>query len=95
MERRKISVVAGLIVMVMLLLLPLAAIAESTTFEGEVNDSYQIVATDGQVYEVTDTSEGNDLVENHIGEKVKVTGTVQQEGDTKVITITTFQVIEE
>jgi len=95
MERRKISVVAGLIVMVILLLLPLAAIAESTTFEGEVNDSYQIVATDGQVYEVTDTSEGNDLVENHIGEKVKVTGTVQQEGDTKVITITTFQVIEE
>ncbi|BBO75635.1 hypothetical protein DSCW_30520 [Desulfosarcina widdelii] len=95
MERRKINVVAGLIVMVMLLILPLAAVAGSTTIEGEVNDSYQIVASDGQVYEVTDTTEGNDLVENHIGEKVKVTGTVEQDGDVKVITITTFQVIAE
>jgi Neuraminidase (sialidase) len=95
MERRKINVVAGLIVMAILLLLPLAAAAGSTTIEGEVNDSYQIVASDGQVYEVTDTTEGNDLVENHMGEKVKVTGTVEQDGDTKVITITTFQVIEE
>jgi len=95
MERRKMNVVAGLIVMTMLLSLPLAAVAGSTTIEGEVNDSYQVVASDGQVYEVTDTTEGNDLVENHIGEKVKVTGTVEQDGDVKVITITTFQVIEE
>lgn len=81
--------------MAMLFILPLAAAAGSTTIQGEVNDSYQIIASDGQVYEVTDTTEGNDLVENHTGEKVKVTGTVEQEGDTKVITITTFQVIEE
>lgn len=95
MERRKITVVAGLIIMAVLFILPLAAAAGSTTIQGEVNDSYQIIASDGQVYEVTDTTEGNDLVENHTGEKVKVTGTVEQEGDTKVITITTFQVIEE
>ena len=96
MRRRKMTAVVGLIVVAMLVFLPLAAAAaESTTIEGEVNDSYQIVASDGQVYEVTDTNEGNDLVENHIGEKVKVTGTVEQEGDTKVITITTFQVIQE
>ena len=96
MERRKVNIVAGMIVMAaMLLILPLAAAAGSTTIEGEVNDSYQIVASDGQVYEVTDTTEGNELVENHIGEKVKVTGTVEQDGDVKVITITTFQVIEE
>jgi len=95
MRRSKKTAVVGLIVAVLLTVLPLAAAAESATFEGEVNDSYQIVASDGQVYEVTDTSQGNELVENHIGEKVKVTGTVEQEGDTKVITITTFQVIEE
>ena len=95
MERRKITVVAGLIIMAVLFILPLAAAAGSTTIQGEVNDSYQIIASDGQVYEVTDTTEGNDLVENHTGEKVKVTGTVEQEGDTKVITITTFQVVEE
>jgi hypothetical protein len=96
MGRSKSSVVLGLIVAAMLTILPLAATAgDATTIEGEVNDSYQIVASDGQVYEVTDTTQGNDLVENHIGEKVKVTGTVEQEGDVKVITITTFQVLEE
>jgi hypothetical protein len=89
------TAVAGLIAVALLTVLPFAAVAGSTTIEGEVNDSYQVVASDGQVYEVTDTSEGNDLVENHIGEKVKVTGPVEQEGDTKVITITAFQVIEE
>jgi hypothetical protein len=95
MGRSKIYTVLGLIVAALLLILPLTAAAESTTLEGEVNDSYQIVASDGQVYEVTDTTQGNDLVENHIGEKVKVTGTIEQEGDVKVITITSFQVIQE
>lgn len=95
MRRSKLTAVVGLIAVVLLALLPIAAAAGSTTIEGEVNDSYQVVASDGQVYEVTDTTEGNDLVENHIGEKVKVTGTVEQDGDVKVITITTFQVIEE
>ena len=95
MRRSKLTAVVGLIAVALLAVLPLAAAAGSTTIEGEVNDSYQVVASDGQVYEVTDTTEGNDLVENHIGEKVKVTGTVEQDGDVKVITITTFQVIEE
>lgn len=95
MGRSKIYTVLGLIAAALLLILPLTAAAESTTLEGEVNDSYQIVASDGQVYEVTDTTRGNDLVENHIGEKVKVTGTIEQEGDVKVITITSFQVIQE
>jgi len=95
MGRSKIYTVLGLIAAALLLILPLTAAAESTTLEGEVNDSYQIVASDGQVYEVTDTTQGNDLVENHIGEKVKVTGTIEQEGDVKVITITSFQVIQE
>ena len=96
MTRGKMKMVAVLAVLVLTMVMPLAALAaESTTITGEVNDSYQIVDGNGQVFEVADTTEGNDLVENHIGEKVKVTGTVEQDQDVKIITVTTFQVIAE
>lgn len=75
---------------------PFAALAsEPVTIQGEVNDSYQIVDSNGQVYEIADTAQGNDLVENHIGEKAKVVGTVQQDQDVKIITITSFEILAE
>ena len=96
MKRGKMKMVAVLAVLALTLVMPLAVLAaEPTTITGEVNDSYQIVDGNGQVFEVADTTEGNDLVENHIGEKVKVTGTVEQDQDVKIITVTTFQVIAE
>ena len=77
-----------------LMTIPLAAMASGeTTIEGEVNDNFQIVDSTGQVYEVADTEKGNDLVENHIGEKAKVTGTVEQDQEIKIITVTTFKII--
>ncbi len=95
MRRFRMSHLAGLLVMVMVAVVPLAALAsDTTTIEGEVNDNYQIVASDGQVYEISETPEGDALVENYSGEKVKVTGTVQEEGDVKTIGVTTFTPIE-
>ena len=95
MRRVRINQLVGLLIMVMVAVMPLAAAASDTaTIEGEVNDSLQIVASDGQVYEVLETPQGNELVENHVGEKVKVTGTVQEEGDVKTIGVTTFTIIE-
>jgi hypothetical protein len=86
---------AGLLIMVMVAVMPLAAAAmDSATIEGEVNDSYQVVASDGQVYEILESPQGNELVDNHVGEKVKVTGTVQEEGDVKTIGVTSFTIIE-
>jgi hypothetical protein len=76
--------------------IPFAALAsEPVTIQGEVNDSYQIVDSNGQVYEIADTAQGNDLVENHIGEKAKVVGTVQTEEDLKIITVTKFEILAE
>jgi hypothetical protein len=72
-----------------------ALAAESVTITGEVNDSYQIIDGNGQVYEVADTTEGNELVENHIGEKATVTGTLEQDQDVKIITVTKFQIVTE
>lgn len=75
-------------------LLASTAMAGTVSLTGEVNDNYQLV-TDGQVYEIADTPEGNDLAENHISEKVKVVGTVQESEDLKIITVASYQVIAE
>lgn len=75
---------------------PLAVLAaEAVTIQGEVNDSYQVVDASGQVYEVADTAQGNALVENHIGEKAKVTGTLEQDQDVKIISVTAFEILPE
>ena len=71
------------------------ALAADNSIVGEVNDNYQIVSADGQIYEIADTPEGNDLAENHIGEKVKVTGALEERDDMKIITVTSYQVISE
>jgi hypothetical protein len=39
---------------------------EQVTLTGEINDSYQVVADDGQTYEVADNEKGNELVLNQI-----------------------------
>jgi hypothetical protein len=59
-----------------------------------VNDTYQIVA-DGQIYDVANTPMGDDLVMNYIAEKVKVSGTVEEKEDMKIITVKSFKVVPE
>jgi len=66
--------------------------ATEMTIVGEVNYFYQIMA-DGQVYEVANTSMGDDLVMNHIAEKVEVTGTVEEKEEVKIITVESFKVV--
>jgi hypothetical protein len=68
--------------------------ASEITIVGEVNDTYQIVA-EGQIYEVAVTPKGDDLVFNYIAVKVRVTGTVQEKGDSKIITVTSFTAVPE
>ena len=68
--------------------------ATDMTIVGEVNYFYQIMA-DGQVYEVANTSVGDDLVINYIAEKVEVTGTVEEKEELKIITVEFFKVVHE
>jgi hypothetical protein len=67
---------------------------DNVTIVGEVNDSNQIIV-DGETYEVDDTPEGNDLMKNYIGQKVKVTGKLRIEGDMRVLDVTKFEVVKE
>lgn len=86
----------ALIMLFAFIVVPMITMASSTVaIEGEVNDSFQIIDNDGQVYEIADTSQGNDLGENHIGEKARVTGTVEQDGDVKIIKVSDFEVLAE
>jgi len=68
--------------------------ATDMTIVGEVNYAYQIMA-DGDVYEVANTSMGDDLVMNYIAEKVEVTGTVEEKEEVKIITVKSFKVVHE
>ena len=69
--------------------------AMKKTILATVMDGYQLVDDEGQPYEVADTDRGNDLVLNHIGRRVEVIGTVQDEVDYKVIIVESFRVIED
>jgi hypothetical protein len=96
MKRGTITVMMVLLALVLAAAVPFSAMASETmTIQGEVNDNFQIVDSDGQIYEIGDTASGNDLVENHIGKKAKVVGTVEQDEDVKIIKVTTFEILAE
>jgi hypothetical protein len=87
--------IAAIIGFTLVFVLPFAAVAtEETTVVGIVNDLGQIIADDGTTYEVADNEKGSDLVIVYAGEKVRVTGTVAQDGDSMVITVSDFETTE-
>lgn len=94
--KRKIET-AALIALTFLITLICCSIPTSAfdviSIVGEVNDSNQIIS-DGEIYEVDDTPQGDDLVKNHIGKTVKVTGKLKIEGDMRIIDVTAFEVLQ-
>ena len=94
MKRKiEIFVAAAFFLFVGIIIIPCPLLAADITVVGEVNDSNQIVADD-VVFEVDDTPEGNNLVTNYIGRMVKVTGKLNLEGDMRIISVKSFEVIE-
>jgi hypothetical protein len=95
MRKNKRYLFVGLCSMIIIAFLSGTAIPEkSMTITGTVNENYQIVADDGQIYEVADTEKGAEVVDL-VGKKVKVTGMVEESNGEKVITITSYEVIGE
>ena len=85
----------GLVLTILVsLFLAAPALAGEMTLIGEVNDNYQLVS-DGQIYEIADTPKGNEMAENFISAKVKVTGSVEEKNEMKTITVVNFEVIPE
>ena len=67
--------------------------AETVTITGTVNADYEIIADDGQVYEVIENLKGEEVVEL-IDRKVRVTGSVTLKGGMKKIRIDSYEVID-
>ena len=67
---------------------------QKVTLIGEINDTNQLVA-DGEIYDVADTPEGDDLVKNYISARVKVIGTITDGEELKIIRVMSFQVVGE
>jgi len=94
--RRLRLITGGLLIFCTLLWVPLTAttlLAAEATVIGQVNDNFQILSG-GQVYEIADTTEGNNLAEDHISDIVKVTGTLEERDGMKIITVISVQVIK-
>ena len=64
------------------------------TLVGEVNDNNQIVA-DNEIYEIDNNVVGDDLVLNYISQKVKIVGILKHIRKFKIITVESFEVIEQ
>ena len=85
-------IVVFVVLMVICILVPPVA-AYRITLVGEVNDNNQIVA-DNEIYEVDNNAVGDDLVVNHIAQKVKVVGILKHTRKFKIISVESFEVVD-
>ena len=86
---------SGILAVILLAILSGVALAgTNVTIIGTINDKYQIVDDSGTVYDVADNEKGDEIVDL-VGKKVKVTGTVMDADGTLIITIASYDVIEE
>jgi hypothetical protein len=90
----------GMTMLAAICLLASPAAALSITLIGEINDNNQLVA-DNEIYEIDNNAVGDDLVLNHVAQKVKVVGqlkVVRESGESdefKLIKVESFEVVEE
>ena len=70
------------------------AASQVITLVGEINDTGQLVA-EGDIFDIELNDLGNDLVQNYISLKVKVECTVREGEELKIITVKSFQVVDE
>ena len=60
---------------------------------GTINNANQIVAKDGQIFDVADTKEGKELL-THVGMNVQVKGTVMESEGKKQISVSAYEIIK-
>ena len=73
-----------------LMLAATPVMAVETTITGMVKDTFEIEAQDGTIYIIDETDTGFDLVA-YAGKVMQVTGEVTEDGDMKVITVSSFK----
>ncbi len=94
MERRKILLATCIWLIAAFVLWTTDVLAGQVTIKGTVNEEAQIVADDGEIYEVANTELGGEVAKL-VGVKVLVMGTVEETEGKKVVTVTAYQVLDE
>jgi len=78
---------------VLMLVTIAAASSEILTVEGTIIN-YQLVAADGQIYEIAVNDVGDRLVE-FVDTRVRVTGFVENEDGINVFTVSSYEVVQD
>ena len=95
MKRTIKSIPLGILIIGLTVFLSGIAVAESeVSISGVINEDGQLVDDEGITYDIAENDEGNEVMEM-AGRTVSVTGTVMEAEGTKIITITSFKIIEE
>ena len=94
MHKNNKKLLTGILILSFVSMFAGFAIGGDVTIVGTVNDENQIVDDAGTVYDVADNEKGEELME-HVGKKIQVMGTVMEDEDLKVVTITAYTVLEE
>jgi len=81
------------VVFILSMSMPGISLAETETIEGTVNDQYQIVTDDKQVYEIGFSDQSDKLV-NEINKRVIVKGELETgEDNVKTIHVISYEII--
>jgi hypothetical protein len=63
------------------------------TIVGEVNDTHQVVARGGEIYEIASDEMGDYIVYNLISQIVKIKGTVEEGEHGKIIKVIEYEIL--
>ena len=89
------NILVGILIIGLTVFLSGIAMAGSeVSISGVINEDGQLVDDDGMFYDIAENDEGNEVMEM-VGHKVTVKGTVMEAEGTKIITISSFKIIEE
>ena len=95
MEKNMKKIFLGILIIGLTVFLSGIAIAGAeVSISGVINEDGQLVDDDGMAYDIAESEEGDQIMEM-VGSKVSVKGTVMEAEGTKIITVTTFKIIEE
>ena len=95
MEKNMRKIFLGILIIGLTVFLSGIAIAGAeVSISGVINEDGQLVDDDGMAYDIAESEEGDQIMEM-VGSKVTVKGTVMEAEGTRIITISSFKIIEE
>ena len=95
MKKNTKKIFLGILIVGLAVFLSGIAVAGSeVSISGVINEDGQLVDNSGMTYDIAESDEGTELMDM-TGQKVTVKGTVMEAEGTKIINVSSFQIIEE